>query len=230
MGTNDGEEFAKRLCPHRGIGGEDTLAAIQQGISVKPFLVEFDVQWYDDDLYLGHPPGVQQEATLAQAIDLFSRIDTFPKIDLKLTSETSKQGLGALIEQVRAWSPHKALINIAGSLTADQYMQAETALINETDQHALLNIDLKRYEGKSRSEMSQHIEHLGRKPFSVSPNLDSDLEDAINLALSEAIPQVHFWAFPGSRHSEVRLRELMRSCLDRGLEVYFDMKTDNITP
>ena len=133
MNANATQEFTRRLCPHRGIGKENSLTAIESGIHTKPYFVEFDVQWHHAALYLGHPPEKQQDATLAEALQLFTNTETFPKIDIKLTEETSQEALNAVIEELHTWSPIKVMLNIAGSFTAYQYMQAESVLMKLTN-------------------------------------------------------------------------------------------------
>lgn len=228
MSFKDVEEFKKRLCPHRGAGIENTLSTVQSGIGLKPFFVEFDVQWHGDGLYLGHPPDMSKNTSLSDVLNLFANTPVLPKIDTKLDSHSWQLALSELIRELRKLGSRKALVNISGDLIADKYFEAETLLVKATSHNTLLNIDLKRYQGKSQKEVIEHIEWLGRKPFSISPNIDSDVEHAINFAIQEQINQVHFWAFPESKHSLQKLYELMELYLGRGLEVYFDIRADNI--
>ncbi len=228
MISNYRQEFAARLCPHRGVGEENTLASIGSGIATEPFMAEFDVQWSDSNLYLGHPPKINEHTVLADALHLFLDTKTIPKIDLKLNKNTQNQALSALIAKLNTWSPHKSLVNIAGKLDPQQFIDAEARLVDETDENILLNIDMQRYDDLKSETITQHIKGLKRKPFSISPNLNEDIAGAINFAIKHNIPHLHFWAHPSSRYSIDRLYKAMESAIDSGLEVYFDIKTQNI--
>lgn len=228
MPTSRHSQVLAKLCPHRGIGVENSLAAIQSGITANPLFVEFDIQWHNNDLYLGHPPEVGKN-TLHEALELFRNTSTLPKIDIKLTSQTSNSALKALIVQLSTWNPKKALINIAGDLTADKYFQAEIRLMASTDKNILLNIDLERYSGKSKSAITAHIKHLQRIPFSISPNLATNTIDAINFAKQESIHDIHFWSYFDKKYSANDLYKRMEQCSKNGLQVYFDIKTQNIS-
>ncbi len=52
-----------------------------------PFMVEFDVQLYQQKLHLGHPPALNTQSTLKEALQLFLKKPVIPKIDLKLTAQ-----------------------------------------------------------------------------------------------------------------------------------------------
>lgn len=228
MPTGQYDKVLAKLCPHRGIGEENSLDAIRSGIQASPFLVEFDVQWYNDDLYLGHPPEVG-ENTLSQALELFRDTLIIPKIDIKLSSQTNNQGLQALIDQLLNWDPKKALINIAGDLSADEYFQAEKKLMKNTEENVLLNIDLERYTGKTDSIISDHIKNLKRVPFSISPNLETSTIDTISFAKEKHIHHIHFWSYFDKKYSTNDLYDRMELCNKYGLQVYFDIKTQNIS-
>jgi len=223
------EEFVKRLCPHRGIGEDNTLGGIERGLELKPFLLEFDIQHYDHELHLGHPPEVNETATLADALSLYSRSKTIPKVDLKLTDADIEVSLNLLAAELAKWSPRKVLVNIAGELRdAASYMEAESTLLKITDNNVLLNIDLDRYRGISDNGVAEHVENLERIPFSISPNLDANIPAAIDFALQHDIPNIHFWSSFDKRYSKEHLFGVMGYVLDSALEVYFDIKAVNI--
>lgn len=221
-------EFSKRLCPHRGIGQENTLASIKTAIAAQPFMVEFDVQMYRHKLHLGHPPAINKEATLAEALRLFLSDQVMPKVDLKLSARSLSEGLKVLSNELISWSPRTSLINIDGELDADGFMSTESRLMRMTDDKTLLNIDLRRYKSKSLGEINKHIQSLARPPFSVSPNLDDNIEYSIEFALSHRIGHIHFWAFQDRQYDLELLYSLMQRVLGNGLEVYFDIKYENI--
>ncbi len=221
-------EFTARLCPHRGIGKENTLESIRSGIQLNPFLVEFDIQYFKNDLYLGHPPDLNIKSTLADALGLFTNTSTLPKVDIKLDINNFRAALELLITGLVPCSPKKVLVNISGALDASKYMAAETSMIRKTTDNVLLNIDLERYKGKSAQEIATHIIGLDRKPFSVSPNLDNDIPAAISFAIKQNIPHLHLWSYSDRTYSLKHFYKIMQSVLDSGLEVYFDIKTQNI--
>lgn len=221
-------EVLAKICHHRGIGQENSLKSISTAIAVSPFLVEFDVQWSDDELRLGHPPELS-EPTLDQALLLFEGTDILPKIDLKLTEDSYEHGLGALVNILNVWAPRKALINIAGDLSAGRYMQGEKILMNKTGANVLLNIDLDRYKPNNQKTIIAHVKDLSRTPFSISPNLADDAHEAIKFASSLGIPHVHFWSTFNARHPIQNLHERMVLCQKNGLEVYFDIKSSNVS-
>lgn len=221
-------EFAARLCPHRGIGKENTLQGIRSGIELNPFFVEFDVQYFKNALHLGHPPDLNTTSTLLNALELFANTTTMPKVDIKLDITNYSAALELLLTELTAYNPKKVLLNIAGELDADKYMAAETTITRKTSTNILLNIDLARYNGKSSQQIATHLNGLDRKPFSLSPNLDDDVSAAISFAIKQNIPQLHFWSHFDRTYSLKHLYKIMQSVLDSGLEVYFDIKTQNI--
>ncbi len=221
------EEVMARVCYHRGIGKENSLESIQSAIDLRPFLVEFDIQWNTGELKLGHPPDVSTTA-LSEVLPLFEGKTVLPKIDIKLPKPTADIAIDSLIQHLATLRPRQALINIAGEMLADEFMQAEFQLMNETGEHVLLNIDLGRYTEKSRQECIAHVQSLGRRPFSISPNLDDDTTYAIAFAKEIGILHMHFWSTFDKQYSVNYLYEKMTECLDSGLEVYFDIKTQNI--
>lgn len=226
--TND-EEFARRLCPHRGIGQDNTLEGIELGLKLKPFMLEFDIQLYDSKLHLGHPPQVNTTALLTDALSLYANGQTLPKVDMRLEGHEIETSLSLLATLLNERSNSKVLVNIAGELhNATLYMAAEQRFIQNTKDNILLNIDTARYVGKTDDEISRHVGSLVRTPFSLSPNLETDIPKAITFALEHHIPHIHFWSSFDRRYSREHLHKVMRSVLENGLEVYFDMKTENI--
>ncbi|MDQ2972864.1 MAG: hypothetical protein M3Q79_00060 [bacterium] len=222
------QEFTARLCPHRGAGQDNTLESIKSGIDLNPLFVEFDTQYFKNKLHLGHPPDLNTKSTLTDALELFTNTTTVPKVDIKLGNSNYSAALELLITELTAYSPKKVLVNIAGGLNADKYMESETSMIRKTSSNVLLNIDLGRYSGKTAQEIATHVNGLDRKPFSVSPNLDDDIQATISFAIKQNIPHVHFWSHPARTYRLNDLYNIMQSVLDSGLEVYFDIKTQNI--
>jgi glycerophosphoryl diester phosphodiesterase len=225
---NDNIEFNKRLCPHRGVGIENTLEAIKSAIKLNPFLVEFDIQEYKHRLFLGHPPKIDMKADLSQALSHFNKTTTLPKVDLKLSEITFDSALKLIPEYVKESILKNVLVNIDGELKPEQFMLAESNLMKNTDYKILLNIDLGRYNSLSEGTIDNHINNLDRKPFSISPNLEDNLSQVIKYAKKHKIYQIHFWSFPKSKYSLVQLYEKMNYVLLSGLEVYFDIKNQNI--
>lgn len=217
-----------KVCYHRGIGRENSLEAISSAIKTSPFLVEFDVQVWNNTLYLGHPPELG-ESTLAEALELFKNTRLLPKIDLKLTSESLTEALTLLVAELVTWAPRKALVNVGGETSAVEYMNSERLFMSKVGDNALLNIDLERYGGISRDEMIAHIKSLTRMPFSISPNLSDDLPAAIDIAKVVGIPHIHFWAHHDEQYTIVELYNKMKLCQKSGLKVYFDIKDSNIS-
>jgi len=158
---NNYDEFTRRLCPHRGIGEDNTLEGIEKGLELKPFLLEFDIQSYGNELHLGHPPKVNRTATLADALNLYQHSETMPKVDLKLADADDDSSLGLLIAELGNWSFRKILINIAGELHDPvAYMKAESTLMQNTGSNVLLNIDLARYDGENDIKIAKHVANL----------------------------------------------------------------------
>lgn len=228
MNAISNNQLAKRICPHRGIGLENTIPAIVTAVEQAPFLVEFDVQYSDGQLYLGHPPVINMDARLGDALRLFQNSSTIPKVDIKLDPQTWRTALDYLITQLNAYGPQQVLLNIDGRLDAPNYFEAESILMQRTDDNVLLNIDLARYVGQGEQAISDHLGTLHRSPFSISPNLASDINFSLDFAIANGIKQVHFWAFSQAKYSQADLIELMQQCLDRHLEVYFDIVAGNM--
>jgi hypothetical protein len=220
--------FNKRLCPHRGIGEENTLTSIYAGIQRRPFMVEFDVQLHDHKLHLGHPPVLNTESTLQDALNLFVHKPVIPKIDLKLNAKTFYSAIASLVDELDDWSPNISLVSIDGDLDAKGFMLAENQILKLTDNKTLLNVDLCKYKNKTSKEIDRHIQGLTRHPFSISPNLDDDIDYAIDFAIKHKIGHVHFWAKHDKKYGLNFLYSLMERVLDSGLEVYFDISDLNI--
>lgn len=222
----DLKEFYKRFCPHRGIGEENTLAALCKAIRRRPYFVEFDVQFYRGNLYLGHPPGRTQE-TLSEALQLFSSASTFPKVDIKLTPKTSQQALArtnALLKGIR----QKVLVNVSGDVNVATITEAERWLAKNLPGHCLLNADISRYQTLGGGAIDKHLRSLAKKPFSLSPNLESDIDLACAVAVKHGIGQLHFWAHHHHTYSLQYFIPLMNRVKAEGLEPYFDIQKRNI--
>lgn len=222
------KEFINRLCPHRGIGSENTLTGIKKALVTKPYMVEFDVQLKSHSLHLGHPPALNTKATLVQALGLFVKETAIPKIDLKINLQTQVDAVNELSAKLKTWNPRLCLINIDGDVTSESYMQAETRLLKNTSKSTLLNIDLNRYKQKTHAEIENHIKNLARTPFSISPNLDDNIDHAINFALKHSIGHIHFWSYFDKEYKLSYYYSLMQTVLESGLQVYFDIKFQNI--
>ncbi|MDQ3094287.1 MAG: hypothetical protein M3Q70_03895, partial [bacterium] len=91
-----------------------------------------------------------------------------------------------------------------------------------------LNIDLNRYKQKTHAEIENHIKNLARTPFSLSPNLDDDIEHAIDFAFKFNVGHIHFWSNIDNKYELSYYYSLMQRVLDSGLQVYFDIRYQNI--
>lgn len=225
------QKLKDHLCPHRGQNDENTLESIMAGLHESPFMLEFDVQPYNNDLHLGHPPRLRLTETLEQALELFDDISTIPKIDIKLTKNNITEGIRLLVAKLGNY--HKpALINISSrhqrKLSVQDYMLAEQYLVNNTQANILLNIDLDRYGFMPEESIKQHISKLSRRPFSLSPNLDSHLGKNIYFAKLFQIQHLHFWAYEKSLYSEEYLSRLLMTLSMHGYKVYFDISSINV--
>lgn len=99
-----------KLCHHRGIGEENSLSAIKRGIRSSPFMVEFDIQWDKNDLYLGHPPEITN-TKLIDALELFINSQILPKVDIKLKLQSFDDALSRLIKILNELKPQIVLVN-----------------------------------------------------------------------------------------------------------------------
>lgn len=216
------------LCPHRGVGGENTLEAIKSGLLLNPFLLEFDVHCFNKELYLGHPPNRSKEATLDQALALYSGISTLPKIDVKLDKNTIAVTIDRLIEIITK-NIRPVLINLSGNLNSEQYLKAERYLYRaHANNSIMLNIDLGRYKGLSEDVIYGHLSKLQAHIISVSPNLEDDLAPVITVARAHKIKHVHYWSSADQKYKRDDLVKRMQNLLDKGFEVYFDISTHNL--
>ena len=220
--------LTSRLCPHRGKGEENTVRGITAAIADKPFMVEFDVQWFQNNLYLGHPPQQKMGESLESALALFSDTKVMPKVDLKLPKDSFDEALHFLCDTLVSSSLEKILVNIGGQADTMNYMKAEKILLAAAPHNILLNIDLRRYEEASLQVIDEHVISLARKPVSLSPNLEDDIAQAIDFALYHDIPHVHYWAHPHKKYSTEQLIDIMIITEKRGLSCYFDIGKHNI--
>lgn len=70
--------------------------------------------------------------------------------------------------------------------------------------------------------------HSQKKPFSLSPNLESDIQLARDVALEHGIKQLHFWADHDAAYNLSYLVKLAQCLKSHGLEVYFDIQQRNV--
>lgn len=228
--VTDSQEFARRFCPHRGIGPDNTIPSLEAAIAANPFMVEFDTKLQDGLLHLGHPPHINTAVVLQDVLGLFESTRTLPKVDIKLSQVDSAKSMRTLVDVLASWSL-PVLVNVGGDpgdLTGQQFMAAEAALLQETSDTVRLNIDVARYTGASDAEISLHLRSLVRAPFSVSPQLGTP--DVTQFALDHGIGHMHFWASHNSQFAPDVLDRIMRDVLDSGLQVYFDIQQHNIGP
>lgn len=171
-------DFKSIICPHRGLGKENSLVAIKSAIDTNPFMVEFDIQNVNGTFYLGHPPKINYKSTLIDAVEIFKNTNVLPKVDIKCNTNW-RSDIDLLINQLENYNTD-FLINIGGdNLSSRQFMNAELYLLQETKSVFLLNIDIARYYNNERNIINNHISSLPRKPFSVSPMLEGDYEKEI---------------------------------------------------
>lgn len=221
------KEFAARFCPHRGLGKDNTLEGIKAAIELKPYLVEFDIQLHDGALRLGHPPDLNPDQMLSDALILFDDTGVLPKVDVKITEDNYVSTL-ELLQNIFNNRSSKVLINIDGDCSSDVYMESEVILLDANNSNIFLNVDLGRYSEKNQEEIDAHIENLARTPFSVSPNIVNDLDETIKFAKKHKILHIHFWSTHNHLHKKADLYEKLDKVLDSRLEAYFDIKQSNI--
>lgn len=216
-----------RIYPHRGVGDENTLTSLENGLLLQPEFLEFDVQYHHQNLYLGHPPSLERTATLEEALRLFSGHKTIPKVDLKLTERTKAVGLWKFLKIIDTL-PFNVLVNVSDSLPPKDCLQAEQIIMKYTTPRVLLNIDLSHYGDVPIGEIDAHIRRLPRKPFSISPNLEASLFMTEALANRHGIKHIHFWSHPQNTYPVHVLEQKMDGLLQKGFEVYFDITQRNI--
>jgi hypothetical protein len=239
------EDFKKRFCFHRGDGKENTLESVESAIQRKPFLVEFDVHFEKGRLYMGHPPSIETESTVAEALSLFKHSTVMPKVDLRLKSTTMDTSLYVLTREIAKWS-RRIMINVGarGNFSNDpllqaepwmtsrfstfHFMKAEKYIMSHTHRNVLLNIDLHRYSQASPEEIDRHVRHLARHPSCLSPNLDQDIDANIQFALKHKIGLLSMWIHEGDTYEYEYLLSLMQYIRGHGLEVLFDFRPENI--
>lgn len=210
------------LCPHRGIGEENSLSAIENAIKTKPFMVEFDIQQIDDTFFLGHPPKLNRKATLNDALLLFKNSVVMPKIDVKCSLDW-KSDLNQLLEILKNYEK-EVLINVGGEkLSPNEYIDAEKLLMEKSENNILLNVDVLRYGRKSKSKISNHLNSMKRKPFSVSPLLEGRIKKEVEIALDCGINNIHFWSNNSRKYRQKELLEIYAKYSRNNVCVLFDI-------
>jgi hypothetical protein len=224
MGDTIPSELSKILCPHRGEGIENTLLAIEKGLKKSPFLLEFDVQLYNGELHLGHPPKLNKEETLIDALKLYSNSASLPKIDIKVTDQNWNESLQILIDVINSHFNARCLVNISGEhLTSGQAMKAEQWLQDKENSNILLNIDIERYDTFSLNRINEHLISLKTKPFSISPKISSKYIKSIQIAHMLGIDNIHFWCDKNERFSIQYLIDLKNEIESENLNVLYDI-------
>lgn len=216
------KNLAKIICPHRGLGVENSLEAIKAAVNTRPFMVEFDVQNVGGVLYLGHPPEINFDATIDNTLKIYRNYEVKPKIDLKC-NKNWKKDIDLLLSRTNLLE-NQLIVNIGGDeLNSTDFMKAEEYLVLSSEANLLLNIDIARYSGKTTSQIIQHINSLSRKPFSVSPMLESRFAKDIKIASDCDIQHVHFWSNSTATYSEEDLFLLFEKYSKLDFQVYFDI-------
>lgn len=219
--------LAKAICPHRGIGDENSLIAIRSAVKNKPFMVEFDVQNIGGKLYLGHPPLVNLDVSVAEALIEFENSNVIPKIDLKCSIDW-KTDIDLLLIETNSVKTNM-IINIGGdNLDQNEFVEAEKYLLLHSEANYLLNIDIERYGNLGDIKILNHIRSLDRGPYSVSPKMEGDFDKEIDLATSSGIKNIHFWSNNSATYSEHELEHLINYYNDQGFNVLFDIKSNII--
>ena len=228
MATSAKDKLIKSICPHRGLGEENSLLSISSGLLKHPFFLEFDIRYYDGQVLLGHPPHVGKLEVLTEALTLFEKSRTFPKIDLRIPKLGWESHVKALCKVLKGVN-QKVIVNIGGEIgKADPYMAAEVLVDTLTKSNILLNIDLARYFNKSSSQIDQHIESLVKLPFSISPNIESNIELALKTATQHDIKVIGLWMNVDSSYTLEELFKIYTQIQKAGLTPILDIYPDRI--
>ncbi len=215
------------LCPHRGLGDENSLKSIRSAIETRPTMVEFDIQNLNGTYFLGHPPKINKDSTLEDALNLFSKSDVLPKVDLKCLPDW-KADISLLLSTLN-FIDYNVLLNIGGdNLSAVEFIKAENFITELSKSNILLNIDIARYGILSAAQIKQHIQSLNRKPFSVSPMLEGNFNTEIELAKACGINNIHFWSNNSTTYTENELLEIYNNYSKNETQVLFDIKSNII--
>ncbi len=218
----------RALCPHRGLGEENGINAIKAAVRAKPFMVEFDIQNINGVLHLGHPPKINYESTLKDALLVYDNSIVLPKIDLKCNTDW-KSDVDLLLAETQ-FTSRDLLVNLAGeNLDTAGFMNAENYLLLNSKSTILLNIDTRRYKGEKLPQIYNHINSLSRKPFSLSPMLESKYDADIDIASNCNIHQIHFWSNNSVQYSENKLLSILDKYSRLGFQVYFDINPSVVT-
>ena len=227
-----------RFCSHRGdrsAGRENSYDAIKAAVEQGVFYVEFDVIFKDDSWWTGHPPDEPIDK-LEHVLFLFKDNETFPKIDLKMSSaEDYYQAIDAILAAVKHAGLKFTLINI-GKTDRDRKSSIETLnyLAEQVRgfEYIKLNIDLQYYRphGEPIDEgIHQHVSSLGDFVFAMSPEIHKEDPDAMGrFAQQHNIPYVCFWLL-GYHVKEETLLEALKVEEKYGVKVLFDMNKGYVT-
>lgn len=219
--------LAKTICYHRGLGKENSLDAVKNAILLRPFMVEFDIQNDKGIYYLGHPPKINYDYTLEDALLLYKNSVVIPKIDIKC-SLNWKADIDLLIKKTEHFTGD-LLINVGGGiLSSSQFMDAESYLLRNSKPNMLLNIDIARYKDYELSVVKEHIKLLPRLPFSISPMIESNYKSDIETAINAGIQNIHFWSNNSKKCSENELVSLYNKYSSLSTKVLFDINPNII--
>lgn len=235
MTYNELPAWLKRIVSaHRGYGlRQNSLRAVQDAVEAGFSMVEFDVQYYDGEFVLGHPPYIGDQ-TLEQALGCFEHTQCLPKIDVKLTSaDITPTHIQKLVDSLGRVHGERKLVNLSHKhtlLEPSQYFKAEAlfcqAVKASKQSNIFLNVDISRYQETSNAVIITHIRAL--KPFVYSMSLEmkhKDQENAYKIAKACGIHRLQFWLHQ-ERYHRTNLQELetfYHNATGKGFEPAFDI-------
>ncbi len=216
---------------HRGIGKENSSEAIKRAIdSKKVSFVEFDVLLKNHSLKTGHYYNRPIDE-FDKVIDLFVRKKVFPKIDIKINGMNYIEIINKVLENISKKELDFVLVNISGyPKFKSLYYVAERYLVEaiynyKLEKRVKLNIDLGRYK---KYYIRPHLSKIARHVYSISPEINSNIDLVIELCKLYHIKRVMFW-FDEKLKDEKLKEKIIKNAqkiINANLELMFDAGLD----
>lgn len=242
------ELISKRFSYHRGLEKGMTAnseEAIKQALSKNSLFIEFDTFYYDGEMYTGHPPQPPIDP-LKDVFALFKGNRTYPKIDLKLSTERNyKNTINRVLKILSKLNLKFVLVNAGGHLASTKdYMDAEEYLCSKIKDNPKIriNIDLARYRKnfKGTKKMldkitDEHVNKMGSCVYSVSPEINEENWDmTAEFCKKHNIPVIGFWlrGWPDVPHPHIGIKKIKKAIeLEKkyNVKVVFDINPATVS-
>ncbi len=188
--------------------------------------VEFDVLLKNHSLKTGHYYNKPID-DFTKVIDLFVKKRVFPKIDIKVKGKNYIEIINRILKILAKKDIDFILVNISGYpkyksifYAAERYF-VEAIYKYNLEKKVKLNIDIDRYQ---RHYIKPHLSKISKHVYSISPEINSDIDLVIELCKIYNIKNVMFWFDSKLKDEKLseKIIEKAKKVIDANLRLMFD--------